>query len=354
VEEFVHTRCPRCHEPARRETDTMDTFVDSSWYHLRYTDPKIDTKPLNPEAVDYWMPVNLYIGGIEHAVMHLMYFRFFNKVLKDMGLVKADEPVVHLLTQGMVIKDGAKMSKSKGNVVEPNELTERYGADATRLFCLFAAPPEKDLDWNEQGIEGCYRFLNRLWRIANKYIPSIHSLKGLPTEAPLSAEAKKLRVKTHQTIKRVSSDIEDRMHLNTALSAIMELVNELYKFDLSGEINTNSLKVIKETIEAMALLLSPFAPHICEELWQRMGNPNKITFAPWPAYSPELTTEEKIIIVVQINGKLRSRLTVDPQTSDEEIKKEAMSDKRVISYLQGKKIVKSVYVPKKLINFVVK
>jgi len=354
VEEFVHTQCPRCHEPARRETDTMDTFVDSSWYHLRYTDPKIDTKPLNPEAIDYWMPVDLYIGGIEHAVLHLMYFRFFNKVLKDMGLVKVDEPVVHLLTQGMVIKDGAKMSKSKGNVVEPYELIERYGADATRLFCLFAAPPEKDLDWNEQGIEGCYRFLNRLWRIANKYIPSIRTVERLPEEAPLSAGVKKLRIKTHQTIKKVTADIEERMHFNTALSSVMELVNEFYKFDLSGEINTDSLKVIKETIEALVLLLSPFAPHICEELWQRMGSPEKITYAPWPTYSPELATEEKITIVVQINGKLRSRLTVDPQAPDEEIKKAAMSDKRVISYLLGRKVVKSVYVPKKLINFVVK
>ncbi|TKJ32290.1 leucine--tRNA ligase [bacterium (candidate division B38) B3_B38] len=354
VEEFVNTKCPKCNEPAWRETDTMDTFVDSSWYHLRYTDAKIDTKPLNPEAVDYWMPVDLYIGGIEHAVMHLMYFRFFNKVLKDMGLVKVDEPVVHLLTQGMVIKDGAKMSKSKGNVVEPKELIERYGADSTRLFCLFAAPPEKDLDWNDQGIEGCYRFLSRLWRIANKYIPSIRNLEELPKDARLSAEAKKLRVKTHQTIKKVTIDIEERMHFNTALSSIMELVNELYRFDLAGEINPDSLKVVKETIQALVLLLSPFAPHLCEELWQRMGNPNKITFASWPIYNAELATEEKITVVVQINGKLRSRLTVDSQASDEEIKREAMADKKVLTYLQGKKIVKSIYVPKKLINIVVK
>jgi len=354
VEEFVNTQCPRCHEPARRDTDTMDTFVDSSWYHLRYTDPKIDTKPLNSKAVDYWMPVDLYIGGIEHAVLHLMYFRFFNKVLKDMGLVKDDEPVILLLTQGMVIKDGAKMSKSKGNVVVPEELIERYGADATRLFCLFAAPPEKDLDWNEQGIEGCYRFLNRLWRIANKYIPSILPLQGPPKEAPLTAGAKKLRVKTHQTIKKVTVDIEERMHFNTALSSIMELVNELYRFDLSAETTPDSLKVVKETIESLVLLLSPFAPHICEELWQRMGNPNKITFAPWPTYNPELATEEKITVVVQINGKLRSRLTVSAEASDEEIKKEAISDRKVLTYLQGKKIVKSVYVHKKLINFVIK
>ena len=354
VEEFVNTKCPKCNEPARRETDTMDTFVDSSWYHLRYTDSKIDTKPLNLKAVDYWMPVDLYIGGIEHAVLHLMYFRFFNKVFKDMGLVKVDEPTVHLLTQGMVIKDGAKMSKSKGNVVEPGELIERYGADSTRLFCLFAAPPEKDLDWNEQGIEGCFRFLGRLWHIAHKYIPSTRNLEELPRDAHLSAEAKKLRVKTHQTIKRVTIDIDERLHFNTALSSIMELVNELYRFDLVGETTPESLKVIKETVEALVLLLSPFAPHICEELWQKMGHPNKITFTPWPTYDSELAAEEKIIVVVQVNGKLRSRLTVDCQASDEEIKKEALSDRRVLAHLQGKKIVKSVYVPKKLINFVVK
>lgn len=354
VEEFVNTKCPKCNEPARRETDTMDTFVDSSWYHLRYTDSKIDTKPLNLKAVDYWMPVDLYIGGIEHAVLHLMYFRFFNKVFKDMGLVKVDEPTVHLLTQGMVIKDGAKMSKSKGNVVEPGELIERYGADSTRLFCLFAAPPEKDLDWNEQGIEGCFRFLSRLWRIAHKYIPSIHNMEELPRDAHLSAEAKKLRVKTHQTIKRVTIDIDERLHFNTALSSIMELVNELYRFDLAGETTPESLKVIKETIQALVLLLSPFAPHICEELWQKMGSPIKITFTPWPAYDPELAAEEKITVVVQVNGKLRSRLTVDYQASDDEIKKEALSDKRVLAHLQGKKIVKTIYVPKKLINFVVK
>ncbi|MDH5406127.1 MAG: leucine--tRNA ligase, partial [Candidatus Aminicenantes bacterium] len=354
VEEFVNTKCPKCNEPARRETDTMDTFVDSSWYHLRYTDSKIDTKPLNLKAVDYWMPVDLYIGGIEHAVLHLMYFRFFNKVFKDMGLVKVDEPTVHLLTQGMVIKDGAKMSKSKGNVVEPGELIERYGADSTRLFCLFAAPPEKDLDWNEQGIEGCFRFLGRLWRIAHKYILSTRNLEELPRDAHLSAEAKKLRVKTHQTIKRVTIDIDERLHFNTALSSIMELVNELYRFDLAGETTPESLKVIKETIQALVLLLSPFAPHICEELWQRMGNSNKITFTPWPAYDSELATEEKITVVVQVNGKLRSRLTVDYQASDDEIKKEALSDRRVLAHMQGKKIVKTIYVPKKLINFVVK
>ena len=354
VEEFVNTKCPKCNEPARRETDTMDTFVDSSWYHLRYTDSKIDTKPLNLKAVDYWMPVDLYIGGIEHAVLHLMYFRFFNKVFKDMGLVKVDEPTVHLLTQGMVIKDGAKMSKSKGNVVEPGELIERYGADSTRLFCLFAAPPEKDLDWNEQGIEGCFRFLGRLWRIAHKYILSTRNLEELPRDAHLSAEAKKLRVKTHQTIKRVTIDIDERLHFNTALSSIMELVNELYRFDLVGETTPESLKVIKETVEALVLLLSPFAPHICEELWQKMGHPNKITFTPWPTYDSELAAEEKIIVVVQVNGKLRSRLTVDYQASDDEIKKEALSDRRVLAHMQGKKIVKTIYVPKKLINFVVK
>lgn len=271
-----------------------------------------------------------------------------------MGLVKVDEPTVHLLTQGMVIKDGAKMSKSKGNVVEPGELIERYGADSTRLFCLFAAPPEKDLDWNEQGIEGCFRFLSRLWRIANKYIPSTRNLEELPRDARLSAEAKKLRVKTHQTIKRVTIDIDERLHFNTALSSIMELVNELYRFDLVGETTPESLKVIKEAIEALVLLLSPFAPHICEELWQKMDQPKKITFTPWPAYDPELATKEKITVVVQVNGKLRSRLTVDCQASDEEIKKEALSDRRVLAHLQGKKIVKSVYVPKKLINFVVK
>ncbi|MEK7774243.1 MAG: class I tRNA ligase family protein, partial [Deltaproteobacteria bacterium] len=359
--DFADVKCPRCAGPARRETDTMDTFVDSSWYFLRYISPNELETPFDGEEAGYWMPVDQYIGGIEHAVMHLLYARFFTKALRDLGLHGFDEPFRNLLTQGMVCKEilrcpehgylypeeakdnrcvhcgaavavGAveKMSKSKKNVVDPDGIIKEYGADTTRLFSLFAAPPEKDLDWSEEGVEGSYRFLGRVWRLV---VENSGLLEGMSpydpaTGGPLRAELKEMHRITHRTIKKVTQDIEERFHFNTAISSIMELCNALYQFlgGLDKTADPLKLKVLREAVEAVVLLLSPFAPHIAEELWKRLGNSVPVYMTPWPAVSEGALLKEETTLIVQINGKLRSKVTVPVGSARDFVERAVMSD----------------------------
>lgn len=351
VEEFYKTTCPNCGKEARRETDTMDTFVCSSWYFNRYCSPHETEVPFDKKAVDYWMPVDQYIGGVEHAILHLMYARFFTKFLYDIGMLSCVEPFTNLLTQGMVLKDGSKMSKSKGNVVSPEEIINKYGADTARLFILFASPPEKDLEWSDQGVEGCYRFLNRVWRTVTSYAEKIASVSLPAPGEVLDGEAKKLHYKTHATIKKVTEDIEERFNFNTAVSAIMELSNALN--DYANTENQN-LKVIKEAINAMLLLLSPFCPHICEELWHLIGNKSSIHLEKWPEYDPEALVQDEIEIVIQVNGKVRDKINVAPDIPEEELKQKVTENTRIKELTKDKKIVKIIVVPQKLVNIVVK
>jgi len=367
-QEFINCRCPKCKGKAKRETDTMDTFVDSSWYFSRYCSPNYDKEPFDKKRIDYWMPVDQYIGGIEHAIMHLLYARFFTKALRDIGLYKIDEPFKRLFCQGMVVKDGAKMSKSKGNVVSVDEITNKYGADTARLFILFASPPEKDLEWSAEGVEGSFRFLNRVWKLVN-HLPS-YPVTQFKTGKPanrqtgeLSQEEKNLRRITHKTIKKVTEDIEKRFHFNTAISAIMELVNALHlavnqlpsypvtQFKTGRPANRQT---IEEAIEAVVLLLSPFAPHICEELWEILGNRPSIGQRNWPTYDPKAIIEEEILIIIQVDGKLRSRMTVPAKLAGEKIKEKVLVDERVKKFISGKKVKKIIVVPKKLVNIVTK
>jgi len=350
MDSFVKVDCPLCGKPARRETDTMDTFVESSWYFLRYCCPDFTGGPLDGEKVRYWMSVDQYIGGIEHAVLHLLYARFFTKVLRDLGYVTVDEPFTNLLTQGMVIKDGAKMSKSKGNVVDPNALIEKYGADTARLFSLFAAPPEKDLDWNDQGVDGSFRFLNRLWKLVNECLPFIAAAAHVETAA-LSDEARSLRRTVHKTIRKVSSDLDERFHFNTAIAAIMELVNAIQAFPAKNLAENSG--IVKEALESTLLLLYPFVPHFSEELWERLGHAGGIELAGWPSFDAEAAADEELLIVVQVNGKLRGRITVPADADEESVKAMALSDERVVQYLEGKSPRKVIYVPGKLLNVVV-
>ncbi|HOV87082.1 MAG TPA: leucine--tRNA ligase [Syntrophobacteraceae bacterium] len=352
-ESFVKTPCPRCKGPARRETDTMDTFVESSWYFARFACADYDRGPLDRQRVKYWLPVNQYIGGIEHAVLHLLYSRFFTKVLRDMGYVDIDEPFLNLLTQGMVIKDGAKMSKSKGNVVDPDEMIEAYGADTVRLFCLFASPPERDLEWSDQGVDGASRFLSRVWRMVYDNLASLKGAGRLGSEEKLSGGLEDLRRKTHQTIKKVTEDIRDRFHFNTAIAAVMELVNLLYQVLDNKEEKRAYWSVVREAADSVILMLSPFVPHIAEELWQALGNSGSILHAPWPRWNEKALASAEVLIVIQINGKLRSRITVPADFSEEAIKQAALADPKTLEYLGSKTPKKVVLVPKKLVNIVV-
>ncbi|MBI5584316.1 MAG: leucine--tRNA ligase, partial [Deltaproteobacteria bacterium] len=352
--EFVETTCPRCQGPGRRETDTMDTFVESSWYFDRYACPDYDRGPLDAERVRYWLPVDQYIGGIEHAVLHLLYSRFFTKVLRDLGWLDLDEPFVNLLTQGMVIKDGSKMSKSKGNVVDPNELIQKYGADTVRLFCLFAAPPERDLDWSDQGVEGSFRFLHRVW---NLVLENLDCLKGTPVELEpetLSGAARGLYIKLNQTVKKVTEDIEDRFHFNTAVSAIMELFNALYLFRGEGLDDPRRRTVFSQAVETSILLLSPIVPHLAEELWARLEKPGAAQGRSWPVWDARFLTEAERELVIQINGKVRSRLTVRIDATEAEIKEEALAQPRIREWLSGKEVVKIIVVQQKLVNIVIR
>ncbi len=327
---FLEVKCPKCGAKAKRETDTLDTFNCSSWYYLRYCDPKNKKQAFDKKLADRWMPVDQYIGGIEHAILHLLYSRFFTKVLYDLKLVSCDEPFTNLLTQGMVIKDGAKMSKSKGNVVDPDAIIKKYGADTARLFILFASPPQKELEWNDKGVEGSFRFLNRVWRLATE--------KSHP-QNPKS----QLLKKTHQTIKAVTDDIE-KFSFNTAIARMMELVNEL----------TKSEKVEKGNIEALLLMLSPLAPHLTEELWHQLGNKDSIHEQPWPKYDPEIAKELEIEIPVQINGKVRDKIKIAADANKDTILTMAKSSEKVKSFTSGKQIAKEIYVPGRLVNLVVK
>jgi leucyl-tRNA synthetase len=350
-EEFARTKCPKCEGSAQRETDTMDTFVDSSWYFLRYTDSKNDSLPFNREKANYWMPVDQYVGGVEHAVMHLLYSRFFTKVMRDLGLLDADEPFANLLTQGMVLKDGSVMSKSKGNIVDPTELIEEYGADTVRVFSLFAAPPEKELEWSDEGIEGVSRFLNRVWRIVDQYAPLVKGISAEYDPDRLSESARELRRITHTTLKRVTVDISERLHFNTAISAIMEQVNHLYLIDKPED--KPSRAVLKESLEVLVIALSPFAPHISEELWEMLGNETGILNTPWPVHDEAALQQDQILIVIQINGKVRSRIYVPGDSSDEYIKEAALGNDRIQELISGREVKRVILVPKKLVNIVI-
>jgi leucyl-tRNA synthetase len=353
---FVETTCPKCGGKARRETDTMDTFVESSWYFARYTDARRTESAFDHKAISYWMPVDQYIGGIEHAILHLLYARFWVKVLRDMGELEGiDEPFENLLTQGMVLKDGAKMSKSKGNVVDPNNLIEQYGADTTRLFCLFAAPPEKDLEWSDAGVEGANRFLNRLWRLVGELLPLLtpcgptRTMKGLT----LTPEEKDLRRKEHETVLKATTDIQNKFQFNTVIAAAMEMVNHLYKTKETLKTSTNGPLLLSSAISSVLTILAPITPHICEELWQAMGYATHLSEQPWPEHDPEALAKDEMTIVVQVNGKLRGRIAVPADASRESVQEVALADANVQKHIEGKTIRKVIVIPEKLVNVVV-
>jgi leucyl-tRNA synthetase len=355
VANFVKVRCPRCKRPSQRETDTMATFFDSSWYFLRFCSPRYKKGVFDIEEAAYWMPVDQYVGGIEHAILHLLYSRFFTKFFKDLGLldfskkesnVGQDEPFIRLLTQGMVLKDGQVMSKSKGNVVDPDKIIEKYGTDTLRLYMIFAAPPEDQMDWNERAIEGSWRFLNRVWNLLNVYKLNAN----LTTE---DKDLKNLKFKTHITIKKVTDDLNKDFHLNTAISSIMELVNTIYVILNKNQQDKIRTETVKEAITTTVLLLAPFVPHLAEELWQRLGNKESIFNQPWPEYNPEAIKQDTITFVIQVNGKLRSTIELASDISEDELKEVAISDEKIEKWIRGKTIKRVIVVPQKLVNIVV-
>ena len=351
---FVNTQCPRCGGAARRETDTMDTFVESSWYFLRYCSARYDGGMFERSAAEYWMPVDQYIGGIEHAVLHLLYARFYTKVLRDLGLVKVDEPFTALLSQGMVIKDGAKMSKSKGNVVSVDVIREKYGADTGRLFELFAAPPEKDLEWNDQGIEGASRFLNRVWRFVLGHLDEIKAAPARPA-APASDAGRAFRRAIHETIARVTDDLERDFHFNAAIAAIMELVNALYVFEAEGRDRVTAgerVALLREAVETVILLLGPFCPHITEELWSQLGHAASLFHRRWPEADTAALKREEVTLVLQVDGKVRSRLTVEIDATEDRVQGLALADDKVEPWLRGRRVARVVVVPNRLVNVV--
>jgi leucyl-tRNA synthetase len=341
VPEFVNATCPTCSKPARRETDTMDTFVDSSWYFYRYCDPKNDKGPFDSKKIAYWFPIDQYIGGVEHAILHLIYSRFFTKVMRDLGLISNDEPAARLFTQGMVIRDGAKMSKSKGNVVSADEVITKLGADSARIFELFAAPPEKDMDWTDAGADGAYRFLSRVFRFVSRNTD--RDSAGDP-----ASDRKALR-KLHQALHRVTDDFESRWHFNTSIAGLMELLNVLY--DEEANLSKAALDQILPTL---VLMLGPFAPFAAEEMWETLGRTGPVFRQPWPKYDPELEKEDAAEVVLQVNGKLRGRLTVAFGADQAALEKAALADPKVQPFLEGKQVVKVIVVPDKLVNIVVR
>jgi len=386
---FAQVACPRCQQSARRETDTMDTFVDSSWYFLRFTSSRYDGAPFDPEKAGYWMAVDQYIGGVEHAVLHLLYARFFTKALRDLGLAKVDEPFVNLLTQGMVSKETyrcsehgwllptelagsekegwkcpqcdrpvergrvEKMSKSKKNIVDPEDLVKAYGADTARLFTLFAAPPEKDLEWSDQGVEGGFRFLSRLWRFVHQHS---EALPGAPIDLQAGAtggELRELRRVIHRTIKKVTEDIDGRFHFNTAIAAIMELFNAVSGVAQNAGLTRDGAGLVKAGVETIVVLLAPFVPHIASELWEYLGHQDRLDRVPWPTYALEALEQEELLIVVQVNGKVRGKITVPADVTQERIERAALADERVSAFLGEKKIQRLVHVPRRLLNIVV-
>jgi leucyl-tRNA synthetase len=412
VPEFVNVKCPKCGQPARRETDTMDTFVDSSWYFYRYTNPRLDTKPLDTDTVAYWFPIDQYIGGVEHAILHLIYSRFWTKFMRDIGVVKNDEPVDRLFTQGMVIKNGAKMSKSLGNTVSPDDMVARYGADATRMYTLFAAPPDRDLDWQDAGVEGVSRFLSRVYRFVARNAPDGTGRAGLQprvdattfdlssrgeaegsaltssadahraagtgsaalqgrvsasssgvipsgVEGPavLSPAARKIQRKLHQTIKRITDDFGGRWHFNTSIAAVMELVNELYAYEDAVQQNRGPAAppaLMADVQRDLALMLAPFAPYLAHELWEMLGQTSELLRAPWPQYDPALAKEEEVEIAVQVNGKIKARITVPADADDEAVRSLALADEKVKAAIEGKDLVKVLVVKGRLVNIVVR
>ena len=353
VPDFVNVTCPKCGGPAKRETDTMDTFVDSSWYFYRYTDAKNNSEPFDPAVVKYWFPIDQYIGGVEHAILHLIYSRFWTKVMRDLGLIENDEPVRRLFTQGMVIKDGAKMSKSKGNVVSPDDMVARYGADSARMYSLFAAPPDRDLDWQEDGVAGVSRFLARVYRLAMKYARVARSSDDATPDTRNATELRLLR-KLHRTIAKITLDFEGRWHFNTCVAAIMELMNELQAADAQLAAGEVSAPVIRELLRSLVLLLAPFAPHLSAELWEELGEKSAVLRAPWPVSDPELTKEDELEIPVQINGKLVTVVRVAADADVKAIEAAALAGEKVPSRIAGKTIVKVIVVPGKLVNLVVR
>ena len=372
VPEFVNVRCPRCGSPARRETDTMDTFVDSSWYFYRFADPRNQEMPFDPAKVKYWLPVDFYSGGVEHAILHLIYSRFFARVFRDLGLVEHSEPFTQLLTQGMVLKDGNVMSKSKGNVVDPDTMLQQFGADALRLYVMFVAPPEKEVEWTDTGLKGAFGFLARVWRLVDHWTETIggEGIDSPDTCDNLDAAERALRRKTHDTIRRVTVDIEQRQQLNTAVSAMMELVNELYAFsektvtggpgrridedvEHAGQVERKeTICVIREAVEALIRMLAPFAPHTAEELWEQLGNKEGLTAAAWPVFNADVAKAEEVVIPVQVNGKVRARLTVAAETSEQELERLALADAAVQAHLAGKTVKKVVVAKGRLVSVV--
>ena len=368
VPEFVNVTCPKCGGPARRETDTMDTFVDSSWYFYRYCDPKNGAAPFDREKVEYWGPVDFYSGGVEHAILHLIYSRFFARVFRDLGMTTIDEPFTRLLTQGMVLKNGAVMSKSKGNVVDPDDMIQKFGADALRLYVMFVAPPEKEVEWTDAGLEGSFRFLLRVWRLVMTQAETIGG-EGIPAPSTLTLNPleRAMRRKTHETIRRVTLDLDPRVHLNTAVSALMELVNELYTFcqhsfrerdsdsdDIGVMERIETIAVTKEAIEALVLMISPFAPHMAEELWEALDHAGGVVAAGWPEFDPEAAKAEEVIVPVQVNGKLRGRVTVPADATEAEIEAAALAEPQVRAHTTGKTVVKVIVAKGKLVSVVVK
>jgi leucyl-tRNA synthetase len=372
VPEFVNAKCPKCGGVARRETDTMDTFVDSSWYFYRYVNSKLATAAIDSKAVDYWFPIDQYIGGVEHAILHLIYSRFWTKIMRDMDLIKNSEPIERLFTQGMVIRNGAKMSKSKGNVVSPDEMVERYGADSTRVYALFAAPPDRDLDWQEAGVEGVSRFLGRVYRLVKKHgkpdqtadwveILSMPWVPGTPRE---------IQKKVHQTLRKITQDFEGRWHFNTSIAALMELVNDLYLYiegkSVHGDVNAGKLydfdgrpverssELIQASLLYLTVMLAPFSPYLVAELWESLGEQHNILRDSWPTYDSRLAKEEEVEVPVQINGKNRSRMVIPVGLGEADVRERATSDEKIRALMDGKQVVKVIIVPDKLVNIVVR
>ena len=345
---FTECSCPKCGKPARREVDTMDTFVDSSWYYMRYADNMNSDRPFDTDLVNNWLPVDQYIGGVEHAILHLLYARWFTKAFKKLGWTSHDEPFKNLLTQGMVLMDGSKMSKSKGNTVSPVELVEKYGADTARLFILFAAPPERDLEWSEQGVEGCFKFLNRVYRLVDELAP----VAKLELEfGNLTKADKDMRAKTNNTLKKVTEDLNDKFGFNTAIAALMELINDLYKYK---ELDDRNDAVIKEAIEAVVVILAPFAPHLGEELWLMIGKEASVFDIGWPDYDKSAIQLDEVEIIVQVNGKVRNKINAPVGIDQDVMKNLALNDEKIKEFIEGKNVVKVIAIPSKLVNIVVK
>ena len=354
--EFYQCACPKCGKEARRETDTLDTFFESSWYFARYTDAGNHAAPFTKDELNYWMEVDQYIGGVEHAILHLLYSRFFVKALRDCSFMEFDEPFKNLLTQGMVLKDGAKMSKSKGNTVSPVEMVERYGADSVRLFCLFAAPPERDFDWSDAGIEGAYRFVNRLWRLVEELadsIPALAACSATAEDASADPRARELRTKEHATVKKVEEDITNRFQFNTAIAAVMELVNLMYQYKAELVQTEGGKRVLASSLSTCLSLLFPVTPHICEEMHSLLGFTTLLVHAPWPQYADEALIKDTVTVIVQVNGKLRGRLDIAAGTDRGEMEQAALKDPNVAKHIEGMTLRKVIIVPDKLVNIVV-